>query len=107
MLSEDDKARIRILCDSGVVINTRTWTQEQTDYLRMYKQYGYINTSKKEVMNKFLVITENGNAKYAKDMIEAKEQATEAILAGYDKVSVYELKMTAEIEKPKVEFKEV
>lgn len=107
MLSEKDRVKIRILSDSGLAIDTRTWTQEQIDYLRAYTRYGNFNEKKEEVMNKFLVMTESGNAKYAKDIIEAKEQATEAILAGYDKVFVYELKMTAEIEKPKVEFKEV
>jgi hypothetical protein len=59
------------------------------------------------IVNKYLVITNNGFATYSKDIKEAKEEATRRIEEGLETAYIYEKKLVVGVTKPEIEFKEV
>jgi hypothetical protein len=72
---------------------------------RIYKEMK--NKEEEQIMNKYIITTEDGNAIFASTMDKAKELASLAAISENREAYIYELKLTAGIVKPKVEFKEV
>jgi len=98
----------------GYNIPSIALTNEEKDYCYEWQKYCADNNpcnakseKKEQVMDKYLMITNDGLAKYCKDMAEAKKEATGIIEAGCEEVYIYEKKIAAGVIKPKVEFKEV
>ena len=62
---------------------------------------------KEEVMDKYMIIIDNGLPIGFNNIVEAKCKCEKAIEAGCNKATIYEKKFVASVVKPKVEFKEV
>lgn len=105
MLSADHKMMIREIFDSGYIdyLYTEDWTPEQKDYLNS------LRLEKENMENKMdkFIVAYNCLAIPAKTLEEAKSIAKEMIDEYDGDVYIYELKLKAGVEKPKVEFKEV
>jgi len=68
---------------------------------------GYEHIKNENMVNKYLVITDNGFATYSKGIKEAKEEATRRIKEGLETAYIYEKKLIVGVTKPEIEFKEV
>ena len=111
MLSQAKKIQLERIAESmklGGLLDCIDMTHEEVlFYVNELDKLCAKSKKKEEVMNKYLLFTEEGLARYCESLEETKSEATKAIESGCKEVFVYEKKFVASVVKPKVEFKEI
>jgi len=86
----------------------RKWHHKRTiDMFEQKCEDGYEHIKNENMVNKYLIITDNGFATYSKGIKEAKEEAARRIEEGLETAYIYEKKLIVGVTKPEIEFKEV